>query len=412
MTSAMGFSTLPSRMAWRYLRSKKSHSAVGAISMTSICGMAVATAAIICVLSVFNGFQSVIAGRLDTLSPDVLVTPAKGKTIADGEGTAKRVLAVDGVQLATPTISDNALALCDGREMPVLLKGVDPETYAGVTSVKSLIIPDNSGRFLTNGASGPEGTVSIGVASQLGAFPGDRFLIFAPRREGRVNLANPLASFITDSITVSGVFRTDQSDYDTDRLIVDLATARRLFSYDSQASAIEVKARKGTEAAVLAERIAAELGPEYVVKDRMRQQEMNFRMIQIEKWVSFLLLFFILIIASFNIISSLSMLVLEKQSSLSILSAMGMNRHRIGEVFSWESIFVSLAGGVSGIALGIILVLLQERFGLIKIAGGGALTAYPVVLEWSDVGITFIPVIAIGIVTAFITAAFARSRIK
>ncbi len=128
--------------------------------------------------------------------------------------------------------------------------------------------------------------------------------------------------------------------------------------------------------------------------------------------MSFLLLFFILIIASFNIISSLSMLVLEKQSSLSTLSAMGMNRRQIGEVFSWESILVSLTGGLAGIALGIILVLLQERFGLIKIAGGGALTAYPVELEWSDVAVTFIPVAAIGIVTAFITAAFARSRIK
>ena len=139
---------------------------------------------------------------------------------------------------------------------------------------------------------------------------------------------------------------------------------------------------------------------------------MNFRMIEIEKWVSFLLLFFILIIASFNIISSLSMLVLEKQSSLSTLSAMGMNRRQIGKVFFWESIFVSLAGGISGIATGIILVFLQERFGLIKIAGGGAITAYPVALEWSDVGITLIPVAAIGAVTAVITDTFARSRIN
>ena len=193
--------------------------------MTSICGMAVATAAIICVLSVFNGFRAVIAGRLDTLSPDVLVTPAKGKTIADGEETAARILAVEGVERATPTISDNALALYGGREMPVLLKGVDPEAYSEITSVRSLIIPDHSGRFLKNGAAKAEGTLSIGVASQLGVFPGDGFLIFAPRREGRVNLANPLASFITDSITASGVFRTDQTEYDTDHLIVDLATA-------------------------------------------------------------------------------------------------------------------------------------------------------------------------------------------
>ena len=380
--------------------------------MTSICGMAVATAAIICVLSVFNGFRAVIAGRLDTLSPDVLVTPAKGKTIADGEEAAAQILAVEGVERATPTISDNALALYGGREMPVLLKGVDPEAYSEITAVRSLIIPDHSGRFLKNGAAKAEGTLSIGVASQLGVFPGDGFLIFAPRREGRVNLANPLASFITDSITASGVFRTDQTEYDTDHLIVDLATARRLFSYDRQASAIEVKTREGADPAAVAGHISEKIGTDYIVKDRMRQQEMNFRMIEIEKWVSFLLLFFILIIASFNIISSLSMLVLEKQSSLSTLSAMGMNRRQIGKVFFWESIFVSLAGGISGIATGIILVFLQERFGLIKIAGGGAITAYPVALEWSDVGITLIPVAAIGAVTAVITDTFARSRIN
>ena len=248
--------------------------------MTSICGMAVATAAIICVLSVFNGFRAVIAGRLDTLSPDVLVTPAKGKTIADGEEAAARILAVEGVERATPTISDNALALYGGREMPVLLKGVDPEAYSEITSVRSLIIPDHSGRFLKNGAAKAEGTLSIGVASQLGVFPGDGFLIFAPRREGRVNLANPLASFITDSITASGVFRTDQTEYDTDHLIVDLATARRLFSYDRQASAIEVKTREGADPAAVAGHISEKIGTDYIVKDRMRQQEMNFRMIE------------------------------------------------------------------------------------------------------------------------------------
>ncbi len=142
------------------------------------------------------------------------------------------------MERATPTISDNALALYGGREMPVLLKGVDPEAYSEITSVRSLIIPDHSGRFLKNGAAKAEGTLSIGVASQLGVFPGDGFSSSLPGGKDASTSPIPLASFITDSITASGVFRTDQTEYDTDHLIVDLATARRLFSYDRQASAI------------------------------------------------------------------------------------------------------------------------------------------------------------------------------
>lgn len=399
---------LPARMAWRYLRSKKSHSAVGAISTVSMCGMAVATAAIICVLSVFNGFQNVIAGRLDTFTPDVAVTPARGKTFSDAEALCAKVAAIDGVATATPTLSDNALALYNGREMPVTIKGVVPDRYAEVTSVASLLVDDGESRYLSADATKPQGLFAIGTASQLGAMPGDEILIFTPKREGRVNMANPLASFITDSIRSVGTFRTDQSEFDSDHIILDIATARKLLQRDDDASAIEIRAAKGTDAARLAEKIADTLGPDFVVKDRLRQQAMNFRMISIEKWVSFLLLFFILAIASFNIISSLSMLVLEKKSSLSTLSAMGMSRRAIGGVFAWESLFVALAGGLSGMLLGIILVLLQERFGFITIAGADSIGAYPVELKLTDVAVTLIPIAAIAAVTAAITAAYAR----
>ena len=408
---------LSAAIAWRYLRSKKSHSAVGAISTVSICGMAVATAAIICVLSVFNGFMAAISERLDTLSPDVIVTPAKGKVFAEAEQLAAKVAKIKGVETATPTLTDNALAICDSREMPVTLKGVDREAYRRVTAVESLIKPDEGSYFSTGKGDGttPQGIISIGTASQLEALPQSTILLFAPRREGRINPANPASSFLTDSVYVPGVYRSEQSEYDQNGIIVDLATARDLLQYSSEASAIEVKGTPGTDDASLTAAIASALGPDYVVKDRLRQQEMNFRMISIEKWVSFLLLFFILMIASFNIISTLSMLVLEKQNSMSTLTAMGMPAGRIGSIFAWESIYVSLIGGLSGILLGLALCLLQQHFGFITLPGAPGATylrAYPVEVHFSDVALTLLPVAVIGAATALITARFAKSRIK
>lgn len=389
--------------------SKKSHSAVGAISAVSVCAMAVATAAIICVLSVFNGFRAEIGKRLDTLAPDVKVTPARGKVFADASGTAARAAKVEGVEMATITLQDNALVICGTREMPVTLKGVIPEEYARVTSVKEKIEPE--GRWLGAASGETEAVAAIGTASQTGALPGMKMLLFAPRRQGRVNLANPASSFKTDSVSVTGIYRTDQQEYDENSVLTDIETARRLLQYTDEASAIEIKGAPGTDSAELAERVASALGSGFVVKGRLEQQQMNFRMVSIEKWVSFLLLFFILVIASFNLLSSLSMLVLEKEDSLGTLSSLGMSRRRIGAVFAWESIYVSLVGGVSGLILGILLCLGQMRYGWINlhVTAEGPIP-YPVHLEWGDLLATLAPVLIIGLVTAFATARFAIRR--
>lgn len=416
---------LSARIAWRYLITKKSHGAVGTISTVSVCAMAVATAAIICVLSVFNGFKREIGVRLDTLSPDVKVTPASGKTFADAERLAERISGINGVEVATPTLEDNALVIYNGQEMPVKVKGVYPEQYAAVTSIKSLF-RENFGSFISGETddekSEPEAdyeptpaAIAVGVASRLRAYPESRMLIFAPKREGRVNMANPLNSFLTDSLNVSGVYSAEQSQYDDDGVILHIDAVRRLLQYDTEASAIEVKARQGVDPALLAGDVAAATGKGFVVKDRFRQQEMNFRMVNIEKWVSFLLLGFILLIASFNIISSLSMLVLEKEDALSSFAALGLSRRRIGGIFAWESIYVSLAGGLIGIAVGLALCALQEHFGFIKIGASetvSVLRAYPVEIRAMDVIVTIIPIIAIGAITALITAQFAKSRLS
>lgn len=407
--------TFTARIALRYLRSKKSHSAVGAISAVSIIGMAVATAAIVCVLSVFNGFREVITDRLDSISPDIMIEPAKGKVIANSDSLASTIKTLSHITEATPTLSDNALVIYQGHEMPVYLKGVDPEAYSRTISIKSLIRKDE-GHYLTTERIGNKGesTLSIGVASSLQIYPGEEFLLFAPKREGRVNMANPMNSFLTDSLIVSGIFQSQQTNYDENRIIVDLSTARRLFQYSQEASAIEIKVTKDANIASVASQLQKYLGSEYIVKDRLRQQDTNFKMVEIEKWVTFLLMGFILMIAGFNIISTLSMLVLEKQDSLLTLSSMGLCRKRIGHVFAWESIFVALIGGIAGIMLGVTLCWLQMEFGLIKIGDGEntIISAYPVKIKLLDLFITIIPVLIIGLITAVITAQFARRRLN
>ncbi|MDE5870086.1 MAG: FtsX-like permease family protein, partial [Muribaculaceae bacterium] len=351
--------------------------------------------------------------------------------------------------IAIPTIFENALAIYEGRETPVSIKGADLKEYEKITALNNLLIDkidpseysDYSDKeysdysdYSDNSDNSDFSTIAVGTASKLGARPGARILLFTPRREGRVNLANPVSSFLRDSVIVTGVYRANQSEYDENRVIVDINVARDLLQYDLESTAVEVKGKRGIDSSHLASLINEKLnasgndekasgskvdnvtdasGERFVVKDRLQQQEMNFRMIAIEKWITFLLLFFILLIASFNIISSLSMLVIEKEKSMSTLKALGMSRSRIASVFRWESAFVSLIGGVAGMAIGLILCLLQQKFGFIHLQGDPdslVIQAYPVVVKASDIIITSIPLVAIGAVTAFITGSFARSR--
>ncbi len=408
----MKLSALPARIAWRYLRAPKSHSAVSAISIVSVVGVAVATAAIICVLSVFNGFRGLLNDKLDTLAPDVLITPAKGKTFANADSIADIVADMPSVEEVMPAVVDNALAISESREMPVTLRGVDPEAYARITSVHSIIFEGAKMKDLTPA----DAVVSVGTGQQLAIYAtGGTLLLFAPRREGRVNLANPMSSFLTDSVSVAGIFQAMQSDYDNNTVICDITTARNLFQYTTEATQLEVKATPGTDLPALASDIELSLGPNALAKDRARQQQTNFRMVEIEKWVTFLLLIFILLIASFNIISTLCMLIIEKQHSMATLSALGMSRKSIGATFWWESMYVSMSGGIAGIITGLALCLIQEHFGLIKLGGDPEamiITAYPVAVEWSDVLIALAPVTIIGLAAASIASAFARSRIE
>ena len=406
--------SIPFLIALRYLFGKKSHSAVNAIAFVSVAGVAVATAAVVCVLSVFNGFHSVLTERLDTLSPDLMVSPREGKTIANGDSLAVEIAKINGIAVATPTLTDNALGFFNGRETPVTLKGVVPEQYSKVTAIDSLLV--TGGVPLQDAETSNPALLSIGLAYKLQMFDYSRpLMVFAPKRTGRFNPANPAAAFIMDSVYVADVFQSMQDDYDENTIFTDISLVRDLLLYDREATAIEIKTKPGADPTRILDDISARIGPEYLVKDRLMLQQISFRMVQIEKWMTFLLLFFILIIASFNIVTTLSMLVLEKEDSMRTMSAIGMNRHQIAAVFRWESVLVSLIGGTIGLLLGASLCLLQEKFGFITIVNADPdfpAVAYPVKLKITDLMITIAPIALITAACAWVAGSFAKSRMK
>lgn len=408
--------SIPFIIALRYLLGKKSHSAVNAIAFVSVAGVAVATAAVVCVLSVFNGFQSVLTDRLDTLSPDLMVSPKEGKTIANGDSLAKEIRKITGIKVATPTLTDNALGFFNGRETPVMLKGVVPEEYSKVTSIDSLRVA--GGISLQDAETTNPALMSIGLAYKLSMFDYSQPLtVFAPKRTGRFNPANPAAAFVMDSLYVADVFQSLQDNYDENCIFTDISLVRDLLLYDNEATAIEIKVSNPADADKLMEEISSKIGSQYVVKNRLMLQEVNFRMVQIEKWMTFLLLFFILVIASFNIVTTLSMLVLEKEGSMQTMAAIGMNKRQIAGVFRWESVLVSVIGGAIGLILGSSLCLLQEKFGFITIANqtidaNVAPMAYPVRLDAMDLLITTAPIAIITCICAWVAGAFAKSRMN
>lgn len=405
---------------------------MSAIATISIAGVAIATAAVVCVLSVFNGFRSVLVDKFDTMAPDIVVAPVKGKVIANPDSTVSLLMDIAGIRTVMPVVTDKALAIFQGRELPVTIKGVDPDKMAQTTGIVKTIQPggkmpaayyeempefeyyEDYEAYMAN-TPRPQALPSIGAAVRLGnMFAGDEFLLFAPLREGRYNPANPAASFVTDSVTVSGIFETKQREYDEDMVIVPIGLARHLFQYDKEASTIELKLDSNVSISDTKDKIQKTLGPAFNVRDRAEMQEVNFRMINIEKWVSFLLLVFILMIAGFNIISTMTMLVLEKRRQMSVMNALGMRKGRIGAIFKNESLMVSLIGGIIGIALGVFLCWLQQEFGIIKLAGDPSkllMKEYPVKIIWSDVALAFVPCVVLGFITAFIASGFARSRI-
>ena len=404
--------SLPLKIAWRYLVAKKGHQAVNIISIVAVCGVVVATAALICVLSVFNGFRGLIMGRLAMLDPQIAITATVGKTVDDADSIISAVEGLPGVERAVPVIEDQALAIYAQLQMPVWLKGV-PDDYNTMNDMDSVIVDgewklrDQVSRYAVAGA---------GPAIRLMVRPDFLGMVrlYAPQRQGRVNIANPMGAFRQDSLFVSGIFQLQQNSYDADLIYVPLEMARGLFDYDTQATQIEVKLSPGTSESQVMKAIGQALGSGYQVKNRLMQQREAYRLVNIEKWMAFLLLAFILIIATFNVISTLSLLIIEKDSSIATLRALGANDSQISRIFVLQGWLITLVGAITGVIAGLILCLCQQQFGWLRLSGDPAnmiISAYPVQVQGTDVLITLALVAAVGLLTSMVTALIMRHRL-
>ncbi len=403
------------KIALRYLVSKKAHSAVNIISLISVAGVALATAAIVCVLSVFNGFSDLAYKQISTLAPDLRIEPAQGKIITRADSIIGTIQAIPGIDLAEPTLEERALAIYDGMQTPVRAKGVT-ESYSKLTDIDRLTKED--GAFILQDSTwGQFATISVGTALNLGARPGfvNHLELYVPRREGRINPANPARAFRSDTLLVGGVFQMDQAEFDTDVVIVPLSVMRGLLNYTSEASAIEIRLKPDASPDEVAHRLQDTLGQSMLVKDRLRQQDSSFRMIKMEKWITFMLMAFILLIASFNVISTLSMLVIEKEDNIRTLFALGASKKLISRIFFTEGWLISLLGGLIGIALGVILCASQQAFGFIKLGGNHDMMTtdiYPVRIELTDLAAAIFLVAVIGWLTSSATSLFTQKRLK
>lgn len=393
------------RIALRYLLAKKSHTAVNVISLISMAGIAVAAMAMICVLSVFNGFSDLAFERLSLVDPDVKVTPVKGKVILNADSLAGVVGKVDGVRRAVVTVEDQALAIFDGAQSPVVIHGV-PADYSELSAISSLVI---DGEFVDEVSGRPCVALSVGSAINLGARPSleKPFVLTVPRRLGRINPAFPLAAFCTDTLLVSAVYQTNQAEFDNDMLYLPLESARSLLDYTTEGSAIEIAVTDGVNHDDVIDRLQELLGDGYVVADRLHQQADSFRMISVEKWITFLMLVFVLVMASFNILSTMSMLIIEKEDNLRILRSLGATESLLRRIFLDEGLLIALLGGAIGLAVGVALCLAQQQFGLISLGGDHAqmsIDAYPCRLALSDLCIVIGVVGVIGLLSGFVSS--------
>ena len=399
------------RIALRYLLSRKSHNAVNVISAVSVAGVAVATIAIVCVLSVFNGFTRLAYDRISLIDPDLSIVAAEGKTIADADSLCRTVAALTPVAHVAPMVSDQGLAIYNGRQMPVQIIGVD-SLFSRIVKIDSVVI---DGDFMLRDDHWRYASLSVGVAIALGARPGyyDYLALYAPRRTGRINPANPMGAFRSDSLIVGSVYQVEETAYDTDGVIVPLETARNLFDYTTEATSLAVSLRPGFTENESAAEVGKALGDRYRVLTRLQQESESFRMISVEKWITFLMLAFILVIASFNVISTLSMLIIEKTPNMATLRALGASETTIRHIFVWEGWLISMLGGIAGIVLGVILCLAQQWGGFIKLNGDPSklsISTYPVAVELTDILAVAALIFVTGLLVALITAAIQSRR--
>lgn len=403
----------PFYIAKRYLFSKKSHNAINVISAISVCGVALATLALVCTLSVFNGFQDLVATFFTAFDPQLKVTAVKGKVFDGQDPRILQIRKLPEVELCSESLEDNIMVQYQDKQTMAVLKGVE-DNFDRLTPIDSILF--GRGELILHDEVVDYAIPGIQLLSTLGA--SIRFLdpleIYAPKRGAKVNLANPSTAFSTGQLFSSGlVFAVNQEKYDGSYILTSLRFARDLFQYTSEVSAINLKLKPEADTDAVKEKIEQILGEDFCVSDRYEQQADTFRIMEIEKLISYLFLTFILVIASFNVIGSLSMLIIDKRDDVNTLRNLGANDNQIVRIFLFEGRMISFIGASLGVVLGLFLCWLQQKYGLIALGSSGTFVvdAYPVSVHLTDVIVIFITVLAVGFLSVWYPVRFLSKRL-
>lgn len=404
---------LPFYIARRYLFSKKKHNAINIISGISVCGVALATLALVCTLSVFNGFQDMVAGFFTAFDPELKITVREGKVFDPNGAAFNKVRALPEIDVWTETLEESAMIQYKDRQAMAVIKGVD-DNFEQLTSIDSLLY--GTGDFILHDEIVDYGILGVELVSELGT--GIQFVdplqVYAPKRNARVNMSNPSAAFNSDYLFSPGaVFVVNQQKYDASYILTSLSFARRLFDYDKEVSAIELKLKKEADISSVQKEISRILGDKFVVQNRYEQQADVFRIMEIEKLISYLFLTFILAIACFNVIGSLSMLILDKREDVETLRNLGADDRLIARIFLFEGRLISVFGAFAGIVVGLLLCFLQQHFGIIALGGDGSFVvdAYPVSVHFTDVLLIFVTVITVGFLSVWYPVHYLSRRL-
>lgn len=391
-------------IAKRYLFSKKSTNAINIISGISVVGVAVATMALVVTLSVFNGFHDLVASLFTSFDPELKITPVEGKTVAADDTLLTKIRQLPEIEVATETVKDQALAIYGERQAMVIIKGVD-NNFDSLTNIRSILYGD--GTYELKAAEMSYGILGIRLAELLGTgyYYQTPLRIFAPKREGQLNMAMPTEGFIEDELySPSVLFYVKQAKYDANYIITNIAFARNLFGQQGMLSALELKIKPSCDIDDVKKKIKEIAGPRFHVRDRFEQQEDTFKIMKIEKFIAYIFLTFILIVACFNIIGSLSMLIVDKKKDIITLRNLGADDKQISNIFLFEGWMISVGGAVVGIAIGLILCWMQQTFGLIGLgrsSGSFIVDAYPVSVHYSDILLIFVTVITVGMLSVW-----------
>ena len=396
----------PFFIARRYVFSKKSTNAINVISAISVVGVAVGTMALVIVLSVFNGFHDLVASFFTNFDPQIELVPTQGKTAPADDPLLDQIRKMPEVGVHTDVLEDQGLAVYGDRQQMVTVMGVD-NNFTQLTNISDILYGD--GEFSLQAANLFYAIPGIRLAQDMGL--GARFegylKLYAPVRRGQITeLADPSEGFVVDSLISPGVvFAVNQAKYDRDRVICSIGFARRLFDQDGMLSSLQIRLKPGSDLAAVKKQMREIVGSKYRVLDRFEQQSDTFNIMQIEKVLAYVFLTFILMVACFNIISSLSMLIIDKKADAATLRSLGATDKQIRSIFLFEGRIISAIGAVVGILLGLLLCWLQQEFGLVHMgdsAGSFVVNAYPVSVHYDDVAIVFVTVLLIGWAAAWI----------